>query len=246
MQNLIIREYSGNTIQFKMSNWNVYANATSMCKTFDKKVNDWLRIKATEDMINEISSETGIPASQLILVNKGNSQKFEQGTWIHEELILELASWLNVKFRRWCQKQIATLLRDGEVKINKPITDVQKKNIEIRERYSKIKLSQQFTKLAEMTKSETYKKIMIVYGTNVLTGQETIPLPIMQEKTYTAKEIGSMLNISPNMVGRLTNEHGLKTEKYGIWVQDKKSNCNGEITTFRYYKDIIEELKKVI
>lgn len=117
MNEIMVKEYLGNSIQFKIVEGHVYANATSMCKAFDKKVNDWLRLKATEDMISEISSETGILASQLIIINKGNSSKFEQGTWIHEELILELASWLNVKFRRWTQQQIATLLREGKVEV---------------------------------------------------------------------------------------------------------------------------------
>ena len=109
MENLVVKEYLGNNIQFKMVDGHVYANATSMCKAFGKKVNDWLRLKATEDMLNEVSSETGILATTLILVNKGGIAN-EQGTWIHEELILELASWLNVKFRRWTQQQITTLL----------------------------------------------------------------------------------------------------------------------------------------
>lgn len=77
MNEIMVKEYLGNSIQFKIVEGHVYANATSMCKAFDKKVNDWLRLKATEDMISEVSSETGILASQLIIINKGNSSKFE-------------------------------------------------------------------------------------------------------------------------------------------------------------------------
>lgn len=124
MENLVVKEYLGNSIQFKMGDGHVYANATSMCKAFGKKVNDWLRLKATEDMLNEVSSETGIPATTLILVNKGGIAN-EQGTWIHEELILELASWLNVKFRRWTQQQIATLLREGKVEVKQKVVKTQ-------------------------------------------------------------------------------------------------------------------------
>lgn len=117
MNEIMVKEYLGNSIQFKIVEGHVYANATSMCKAFGKRAQHWLELQATKEMINEISSEAGIPSSQLIIVNKGNSSKFEQGTWIHEELILELASWLNVKFRRWTQQQIATLLREGKVEV---------------------------------------------------------------------------------------------------------------------------------
>ena len=63
----------------------------------------------------------GIAISDLILVTKGGSSS-EQGSLIHEELVLELAGWLDVKFRRWCQTQITILIRDGEVSL-KPKTE---------------------------------------------------------------------------------------------------------------------------
>ncbi|MFR4903273.1 MAG: KilA-N domain-containing protein [Fusobacterium sp.] len=116
MSKLIIKEYLGKSIKFKVINGRVYANATTMCKIFDKKANDWLKMKVTEELINEISNESGIPDSELVITKRGGNTK-EQGTWIYEELVLELAGWLDVKFRRWCQKQIATLLRDGKVEI---------------------------------------------------------------------------------------------------------------------------------
>ena len=113
MNELIVKEYLGNGIEFKVVDGEVYANATSMCKPFGKLFSDWKRLKQTNEMIIEISDAMGIPIGDLIIVENGKS------SYIHEELVLELASWLDVKFRRWCQKQISTLLREGEVKIVK-------------------------------------------------------------------------------------------------------------------------------
>ena len=63
------------------------------------------------EMILEISTAMGIHIDKLMIVENG------KGSWIHEELVLELANWLDVKFRRWCQTQITTLLREGTVSL---------------------------------------------------------------------------------------------------------------------------------
>ena len=113
MNELIVKEYLGNGIEFKVIEGNIYANATSMCKPFGKKFSHWLENKSTNEMIAEVSEAIGIPTGDLIITQVGVN------SYIHEELVLELANWLDVKFRRWCQKQISTLLREGEVKIIK-------------------------------------------------------------------------------------------------------------------------------
>ncbi|MFR4518401.1 MAG: KilA-N domain-containing protein [Fusobacterium sp.] len=86
MSKLIIKEYLGKSIKFKVINGRVYANATTMCKIFDKKANDWLKMKVTEELINEISNESGIPDSELVITKRGGNTK-EQGSWIYEEVV---------------------------------------------------------------------------------------------------------------------------------------------------------------
>ena len=111
MNEMVVKEYLGNGIEFKVTEGKVYANASNMCKPFGKLFADWKRLKQTEDMILEVSEAMGIPIGQLLIVENG------KGSWIHEELVLELAGWLDVKFRRWCQSQITTLLREGSVSL---------------------------------------------------------------------------------------------------------------------------------
>ncbi len=67
-----------------------------MCSPFKKLFADWKRLKQTNEMILEISTAMGIHIAKLMIVENG------KGSWIHEELVLELANWLDVKFRRWC------------------------------------------------------------------------------------------------------------------------------------------------
>lgn len=115
MNNLIVKEYLGNSIQFKMVDGYVYANATSMCKAFGKQPKDWLRTEQTKEYISELERSAEMPNGFIEVVQGGKAT--EQGTWIHEKLVLDLARWLNVKFRVWCDEQIATLLREGKVEV---------------------------------------------------------------------------------------------------------------------------------
>lgn len=119
MNNLVVKEYLGNSIEFKMVDGCVYANATSMCKAFGKLPKDWLKTEQTQEYISELERKEKSPNGLVEIVQGGRAS--EQGTWIHEKLILDLARWLNVKFRVWCDEQIATLLREGKVE-TKPLS----------------------------------------------------------------------------------------------------------------------------
>ena len=61
-----------------------------------------------------------------------------------------------------------------------------------------------------------------------------------------ATEIGKMLGISANMVGRLTKKHNLRIEEYGKVFYDKSKYSSKEVETFRYYIKVIDILKNIV
>src|SRR5574344_1853621 len=116
--NIVVREYLGSSIEFKMIDGVVYANATSMCKAFNKVPKDWLRTEQTKRYISALEQKADMP-NELIIVSKGGNVE-ESGTWIYEKLVLKLAQWLDVNFELWMDEQIATLLREGSVSLKTP------------------------------------------------------------------------------------------------------------------------------
>lgn len=245
MNQLIIKDYMGSNIEFKVVEGHVYANATSMCKAFGKLPKDWLKTEQTQEYISELGRKEKSPNGLVKVVQGGKAN--EQGTWIHEKLILDLARWLNVKFRVWCDEQIATLLREGNVSVKK-VTDIQNKRLEIMEMNAKTRAAKQLTKLAEMAKTEKMKEIAISLGVNLIVGKNAIPLPVaeIQEKTYTAGEIGEKLGVSGNRIGKIANMNNLKTAEFGEWVHDKSRYSNKEVRTFRYFEKAINEFEKYL
>ena len=96
-----------------------YVNLTAMCQANGKKVSHWLELKQTKAYINQLSTDTGIPASQLITVIKGNFQGGkQQGTFGHALLAIQLGRWINPRFAIWCDMNIRTLIETGQTNIN--------------------------------------------------------------------------------------------------------------------------------
>ena len=87
MNTSVVYDYKGSQISF-MSGENTMINATQMAKPFNKRTNDWLSLKQTNELILSLSAKTGIPATGLVIVNQGGNN---QGTWLYEDLALIFA-----------------------------------------------------------------------------------------------------------------------------------------------------------
>ncbi|WP_085581961.1 KilA-N domain-containing protein [Thalassospira mesophila] len=75
-----------------------YVHATAMCRVVGKQFNDYRRLVATHEFLDELALETGIPVSKLIAPIKGRGDRIEQGTWVHPKLAIHLAQWLSPRF----------------------------------------------------------------------------------------------------------------------------------------------------
>ncbi len=92
---LIHREANGFVIDQRSADG--YINATDMCKAAGKKISHYLENRATTEFIAELSSDAGIPASNLVHTIKGGEPSL-QGTWVHPQVAIHLAQWLSATF----------------------------------------------------------------------------------------------------------------------------------------------------
>lgn len=136
-------------------------------------------------------------------------------------------------------------LMSGKTKIV-GMTDYQQMMADTRLRNARIQSARILTKLAENYKGTTYEQVLNAHATHELTGEYLLPLPKLEAKTFSAKEIGEAAGITAHMVGILTNRHGLKTEQYGEWFKDKAKGCEKEVSSFRYYESVVPVLRELI
>ncbi len=133
------------------------------------------------------------------------------------------------------------------------LTDEKQQKLELQKmRAEAMKLNAQTRVFNSLMKSLDNKKLspiaMQVFGLKGLEGIFGVDvgnyLPEV-EKTYSAKEVGEMLGISANKVGRIANANGLKTPEYGRYVADKSKNSDKEVETFRYNETGVKVLQEL-
>lgn len=119
------------------------------------------------------------------------------------------------------------------------------KALEIKEMNARVRMSNQFLKLAKMdtSMSKDYKSILIAKSAQVLAGEEILPLPKSQQKMYTATEIGKMFGVSKQKIGSIANKNNLKTEEYGEVYKDKSPYSSKEVDSFRYNDKAVERFR---
>jgi hypothetical protein len=92
---LIPHTYQGQIVRLRSKDG--YVNATAMCMAAGKNWADYNRLGSTKDFLDELSSEVGIPISEIIQSLKGGNPAL-QGTWVHPQVAIHLAQWLSPKF----------------------------------------------------------------------------------------------------------------------------------------------------
>lgn len=112
--------------------------------------------------------------------------------------------------------------------------------LEIMERNCRAREASLWLRIASTVKSDTYQQICASYASKSLAGHEVIPLPVSNQRHYTATEVGNLLGVSAHRIGMIAKEHGLKTEEYGAWYHDKSPYSSKEIESFRYNDRAIE------
>lgn len=151
------------------------------------------------------------------------------------------------KFTDWVTDEVLpTLRKTGSYKMSNPDNSIQDRT-EIMMMNARSRMAQTYLKLAQVdTLSTTYKSVLVAKGAEVLAGEAIVPLPKVERKTYSAEEIGNILGISANMVGRLANKNNLKKDNFGCYYHDKKKHSEGQCETWRYFDTVISEFKRIL
>lgn len=148
------------------------------------------------------------------------------------------------KFRRWVTAEVLPSIRKtGQYKGKAS----RAKKEEVDDRNSRVREAYAWLKIANYIPVPTYKEVCAHYASFALAGKEVLPLPEVQEHTYTAAEVGNMLGgISANMVGRVANQNGLKSPEYGVEVWDKSRHSPKQVPSWRYNEKAVERLRQIL
>ena len=94
--------------------------------------------------------------------------------------------------------------------------------------------------------SPVAKETVLITSAETLTGISIGYRPQIEQTTYSAKELGDVLGISANRVGRIANTHGLKTNEYGLYYLNKSQHSDKQVEHFRYFEKAIDKFKSIL
>lgn len=151
-------------------------------------------------------------------------------------------------FRKWVTGTVLPTIRKTGAYSANALRDPKAGLAEAKVKNARARVASIWLKLAQTNPVPTFQQICAHYASAELTGGEAVlPLPEVKEKTYTAAEVGEMLGgISANMVGRVANQNGLKTEEYGIEVWDKSKHSSKQVPTWRYNEKAVSRLRELL
>ena len=197
---------------------------------------------------DSIIKEFGDDLNQIypIVDNLGRTQK---ATFITEPqlyFVLMRSDKPKAKpFRQWVVNEVLpTIRKTGSYSIQKPVS--QFTELSEKDKLYKAQLLKEFSDLYRDKYDGRYSQILDSYAIKELTGENILPLPERVEKYYTAHEVGDILGVSANRIGRIANSNHLKNDKYGKCFIDKAKYTNKEIEAFRYNQAGIDSIKRLL
>lgn len=133
------------------------------------------------------------------------------------------------------------VIRNGAINI----TADEKEKVKLMNARSR--MANTYMRLANVdTVSKEYKNILVAKAAEVLNGESLLPLPKQERKTYSATEIGDLLGVSSQKIGRIATAHNLKTPEYGEFYRDKARYSSKEVDSFRYYENAIDVFRGLL
>lgn len=234
--------YDNNPITFQLGEATM-VNATEMAKPFGKVPKDWLRTAPSKEFIGQLASVRHICPSQLVVVNKGNSTTFKQGTWLHEDVALEFARWLSPAFAIWCNDRIKELMRHGmtatpstiDALLNDPDTMIQTLQALKSERERVAQANRRIATLTDQRDcfhSEN-QRLQRLHTGYIKTIEQQAPLVeyannvLNSESTYTTTQIAKELGMSAQLLNRLLHAYGVQFKQSGQWQLYKQYEDKG-------------------
>ena len=147
------------------------------------------------------------------------------------------------KFKRWVTSEVLPAIRKtGSYKTPKQSSDREKAML----KNAQARSAKLWLEIAKNTGIQTYKDVCNAYAAKELAGEDVLPLPKVQEKSYSATDIGKMLGASKAKIGALANKNNMKCDEYGSWFHDKSPYSGKEVETFRYNSKAIEKFRSLL
>lgn len=121
-------------ISFEKKDRELMVNATEMAKTYDKRIDVFLKSEHAKAFIKELEFTPYGGNSAPLKREEIIQTRGQNGTFVHRFLAYKFAAWLNPKFELWVYKTIDGILYDYAKVQEKTIADTVRIQKELKEK----------------------------------------------------------------------------------------------------------------
>lgn len=209
-----------------------------------------LEIKNSSDCKSRLD-QRGIVLTDTPTYNQYGTCVLQKITFINEKnlykIIMRSDKSQAEPFQDWvCGEILPSIRKTGKYFIKEETLSISKEEYDLRMKEINVKTAELFLEIGNRTSIPEYKNVLNSYAANALAGKEILALPEVDEKTFSATEIGNILGVSANKIGKISNFYKMKTPEYGKFFYDKSRYSNKEVETFRYYNKAIDKFRELL
>ena len=225
----------------EIKNNQVVVSSRQVAEKFGKQHKDVL-----ENIRNILVAENSATKFYQESIHEYRGQRFPEYLMNRDGFTLLAMGFTGKDALQWKMKYIAAFNEMEQALNSKPVSTLKAREVEARLNNSSARVASTFLKVAQMTDLPEYKHICQQKAAEVLSGLPLLPMEEAKEITYSATDIGKMLGVSANKIGKIANQHNLKTPQYGKLFYSKSEHSCKEVETFRYYECAILKFREIL
>ena len=225
----------------EIKNNQVVVSSRQVAEKFGKQHKDVL-----ENIRNILVAENSATKFYQESIHEYRGQRFPEYLMNRDGFTLLAMGFTGKDALQWKMKYIAAFNEMEQALNSKPVSTLKAREVEARLNNSRARVASTFLKVAQMTDLPEYKHICQQKAAEVLSGLPLLPMEEAKEITYSATDIGKMLGVSANKIGKIANQHNLKTPQYGKLFYSKSEHSCKEVETFRYYECAILKFGEIL
>jgi hypothetical protein len=202
---ILTKVFDDKNIYFDTINNSLYLNASKTAKEFNKDLSNWRRSKETIAYIRSLSRYVKITERDLMVVKQGGIPE-EQGTWIHQKLVILFARWIDVDFAVWCDLTIEEILQTGSYSLS-----------ELPNFSEILSANEEALKVVELFKSSSSFDLLLLQKLLKEKSISSLFQLDFSNSYFLPTEIGKLHGLSGRETNLLLEKRGFQEKQDGIW-----------------------------
>ena len=208
-----------------------------------------------DEFEEEIQLQNILELQKTIKVNNGGKKSVP-----YFILTLEQAKQVLLRESKYVRKgvleyihKLENYIKENQIQYNRiQVQSMTNEELEFRKEELKLRKLELLKDVRDNVRIDSYKDILNSIIVKETTGEMYLPLPKIEQLSYSATEICKILldrydlKVSVQKLGRVANKENLKVEGNGIWILDKKKYSDGTTETFRYYEKMVDVFYNIL